>query len=146
MTACNVEIGLAPEAVIEQRNTKFHEGFVHVIRTCAVMVVTGVPGTQRTHAGEAAVHKRIGTGLVHRGRGRSRYTARIGVGALAVMLFTIFVTQSHRDRTRPVFDRRTIDREAEGFLTLGHGSHLDQWSCPRDHSGRRNRQADQVSQ
>ena len=35
------------------------------------------------------------------------------------MLFAVFVTQSHGNRAGPVFDRRTVDREAEGFLTQG---------------------------
>ena len=90
-----------------------------MVGTASIVIVTGVPRALRTERGETAVHEGIGARLVDGGRRGRGDAAPIGIGALAVMLFAIVVTQSHRDRAGPVVDRRTLHVEAEGFLARG---------------------------
>ena len=119
VTASDLQVGLAPEVVVDQRHADFQEHFVHMEGTTAIVVVAGVPGAQAAQRGLAAIHEGIGARLGGSGRGRGGDTGRVGVGTLRIMLFAILITGSDGDRAGPVFNGRTIDDKVEGFLTLG---------------------------
>ena len=69
MASTQIEIHLAPESIVQQRNANFHERFAHVIGAAGIVVISRAVGAQAAQGTEAAVDGRICAGFVDGGRG-----------------------------------------------------------------------------